>query len=234
MPALFRERLNRFLGEVEIDGGRALCFIPNPGRMEELLRGGGRVYLLERPSERRKTRYDLVLVDLAGTLVSVDSRVPNRVVAEAIEEQRLPEFRGLRIERREPVFEDSRLDFLLSGGSGPLLLEVKSCTLVEDGVGLFPDAPTDRGRRHLRALMRARKAGRAAVFFLIQRGDAGVFQPNGRTDPRFAETLREAAAGGVEVYAYNVNVSLRGVTIHRRVPVRLSPGARSDRPTPLI
>ena len=223
MPATFKMRLNRFLGEVETQGGRALCFIPNPGRMEELLRLDAKVYLLEMGSEHRKTRYDLVLVDSAGTLVSVDSRAPNRVVAEAIEGQRLPEFRGLRIRRREPVFEDSRLDFRLAGDSGSLLLEVKSCTLVEDETGLFPDAPTDRGRRHLNALVRALEAGRAAVLFLIQRADADAFRPNGGTDPRFAEALREAAEQGVEVYAYNSNVTLRGVSVDRRVPVRLLP-----------
>ena len=223
VPATFKERLNRFLGEVEVDGRRALCFIPNPGRLKELLRTDAKVYLLERASEHRKTRYDLVLVDLAGTLVSVDSRAPNVVVAEAIEEQRIPEFRGLRIARREPVFEDSRLDFRLAGGSASMMLEVKSCTLVEDGTALFPDAPTDRGRRHLQSLIRALESGRAAVLFLIQRADARAFRPNGRTDPRFEEALREAAEAGVEVYAYNSKVTLRGVSIYKRVPVKLPP-----------
>jgi len=221
VPATFKARPNRFLGEVEINGSPALCFIPNPGRMEELLRTGARVYLLEKSSEHRKTRYDLVLVDLGGTLVSADSRAPNRVVAEAVEAGLLPEFRGLRIEKREPVFTDSRLDFRLAGASGQLLLEVKSCTLVEAGVGLFPDAPTERGRRHLHALIKASETGRAAVLFLIQRADARAFQPNEGTDPRFAEALREAAERGVEIYAYNSKVTLRGVSINRRVPVEL-------------
>lgn len=221
VPASFKARLNRFLGEVDMDGGPALCFIPNPGRMEELLRIDAQVYLLERSSEHRKTRYDLVLVDLDGTLVSVDSRTPNRVVAEAIEARRLAEFRGLRIDKREPVFEDSRLDFRLADGSDSLLLEVKSCTLVEDGTGLFPDAPTERGSRHLHALVRALEAGRAAVLFLIQRADATSFIPNERTDPLFADALREAATRGVEVYAYNSKVTFEGVSINRRVPVKL-------------
>jgi len=147
-PATFKARLNRFLGEVEIEGRRALCFIPNPGRMEELLRIDARIHLLERIKGVRKTRYDLVLVDTDGTLVSIDSRTPNTVVAEAIETGRLPEFRGLRIEKRELTFGDSRLDLRLAGCSSSLMLEVKSCTLVEDGVGFFPDAPTKRGRRH--------------------------------------------------------------------------------------
>ncbi|KON31515.1 hypothetical protein AC482_00560 [miscellaneous Crenarchaeota group-15 archaeon DG-45] len=219
VPATFRERHNRSLGEVEIEGVRALCFIPNPGRMEELLRGGSKVYLLERISEHRRTRYDLALVDLAGTLVSVDSRVPNRVVAEAIGRQWIPELRGLRIEKREPVFEGSRLDFRLAGDAASMLLEVKSCTLVEDGAALFPDAPTDRGRRQLHALIGALESMRAAVLFLIQRSDAIAFRPNGRTDPRFEEVLKEAAEHGVEVYAYSSEVTFRGVSIYKRVPV---------------
>lgn len=221
LPATFRERLNRFLGEVEIEGGKALCFIPNPGRMEELLRCSSSVYLLERPSEHRRTRYDLALVDLAGTLVSIDSRVPNKVVAEAIDRQRIPELRGLRIERREPVFEDSRLDFRLAGDLASMLLEVKSCTLVEDGIALFPDAPTERGRRHLNALIRALESARAAILFLIQRADANAFRPNRVTDPQFEEILKEAAEHGVEVYAYSSEVTLRGVSIYKRVPVDL-------------
>jgi len=98
---------------------------------------------------------------------------------------------------------------------------VKSCTLVEDGTGLFPDAPTERGRRHLRTLMEALKLGRAAVMFVIQRADADTLIPNERTDPRFAGALREAAGLGVEAYAYNCEVTLRGVSINRRVAVRL-------------
>ena len=221
MPATFKARHNRFLGEVEMDGGRALCYIPNPGRMEELLKIDVRVHLLERVSELRKTRYDLVLVDFGGVLVSVDSRAPNNVVAEAIEAGRLPEFHGLRIDKREFVFEDSRLDFRLTGGSASLMLEVKSCTLAEGRTGLFPDAPTERGRRHLHALVRALDLGRAAVLFLIQRGDADNFQPNRRADPGFAEALTEAAERGVEVYAYNSKVTREGVSINNRVPVEL-------------
>lgn len=219
MPATFKARPNRFLGEVKIESGRALSYIPNPGRMEELLYPGAKVYLMEKASEHRKTRFDLVLVDLDGTLVSVDSRAPNKVVAEAIEAGRLPEFRGLRIQKREPVFEDSRLDFRLAGASTSMLLEVKSCTQVKDGTGLFPDAPTKRGRRHLHTLVRALDAGRAAVLFLIQRADAAAFRPNMETDPRFGEALREATEQGVEVYAYNSNVTLQGVSINRPVAV---------------
>lgn len=225
VPGVFNERPNRFLGVVDVRGNSTLCFIPNPGRMSELLYPGSDVYLLEKNyfsrRRHRKTGYDLVLVDLDGTLVSIDSRAPNTLVAEAIDENSLPMFYGMEIRKKEPLFKDSRLDFHLQGDSGSLLLEVKSCTLVEDRTGLFPDAPTKRGRRHLRTLMKALKLGRSAIMFVIQRIDADTLRPNEVTDPQFAEVLREAAGLGVEVYAYSCEVTLRSVSIFRQVDIRL-------------
>jgi sugar fermentation stimulation protein A len=221
VPATFLERLNRFLGVVQIEGKDVQCFIPNPGRMRELLHHGTKVYVLERVSEKRKTRYNLVLVDFGGVLVSIDSMTPNRVLAEAIEARSIPEFRGLRVERREYTYGESRLDFLLRGDRGRLLLEAKSCTLVREGVGLFPDAPTTRGCRHLLTLIDGLNGGRAAAFFLIQRDDAECLKPNEETDPEFATSLREAHRKGVEVYAYTSEVTLDGVSVKERVPVVL-------------
>jgi sugar fermentation stimulation protein A len=119
----------------------------------------------------RRTSYDMVLVNLDGVLVSTDSRAPNKVFEEALNADAIAEFRGFRIEKREKVFGDSRLDFSLTNGEGSILLEAKSCTLVKDGFGLFPDAPTSRGLRHVHELVKALSLGRAAVLFLIQRGD---------------------------------------------------------------
>jgi sugar fermentation stimulation protein A len=204
-----------------VGGKESQCFIPNPGRMEELLYPGAEVYLLEKRSETRKTAYNLVLVDLGGTLISVDSFTPNRVVNESIERATIPEFSGLQVEKPEYTFGESRLDFLLSSGSELLFLEVKSCTLVRDGVALFPDAPTIRGRRHLDTLVEGLSLGRAAVFFLIQRSDAELFRPNEGTDPAFADKLRSAHRQGVEVYAYSSKVTLEGVFLDHRVPVEL-------------
>lgn len=225
IPATFRERPNRFLGHVELKGERMECFIPNPGRMRELLRPGVKVHLLEKWGPRRRTRYDLVLVEYDGTLVSIDSRTPNRVLREAIQAGRIPEFDGLRVERMEPTFQDSRFDLLLRGERSTLILEAKSCTLVEEGVALFPDAPTKRGTRHLKTLVKALEIGRAAIFFLIQRNDAEAFTPHEAMDPGFAEALREAASAGVEVYAYDSTVTLTGVALNMKLPVilQLSP-----------
>lgn len=221
----FLARLNRFLGLVELEGESVGCFIPNPGRLRDLLKAGAKVYLSEGGSESRKTRYDLALVELGETLVSIDSRMPNRVIGEAVDSGLIPEFRGLGIKEREPTVQGSRLDFLLHGDAQNLLLEVKSCTLVEGGVALFPDAPTSRGERHMKALSNALGVGRAAVLFLVQRDDASVFRPNWEVDPRFSEALRKAVERGVEAYAYTTRVSPSSVELHRRLPIELGPDA---------
>ena len=215
------DRPNRFLGTVEVEGSIEMCFIPNPGRMYELMVPGARVYLLEKRGEHRKTRYDMVLVTHEGVMVSVDSRLPIALIAEAINADRLEEFRGYKVEKTEPVFHDSRLDLVLSDGLELVMVETKSCTLVEDGVALFPDAPTRRGTRHMGTLVKALENGRAAVVFVVQRGDAYEFRPNDGTDPMFGEALRRAASVGVETYAYISDVSLRGVEIRESIPLRL-------------
>jgi len=221
VEATLIDRLNRFLGVVEVGGSTEECFIPNPGRMHELMVPGTRVYLLKKHGEHRKTRYDMVLVDYQGVLVSIDSRLPNTLLAETVNLGLLNEFRGYTVERTEPVFHDSRLDLVLSDGQGQVMVETKSCTLVEDGVALFPDAPTERGARHMRTLVKALETGRSAAVFVIQRGDASEFRPNDGTDPEFGEALRRAASMGVETYAYVSDVSLRGVEIREKIPLRL-------------
>ncbi|HUS69898.1 MAG TPA: DNA/RNA nuclease SfsA [Anaerolineae bacterium] len=140
------------------------------------------------------TEYDLLMVQLPGTLVSVDARLPNRLFAEALEGGTLPEFAGLMTVSPEFRYGESRLDFLLEADSGgePCVVEVKSVTLVRDGVGHFPDVVTQRGSRHLRELRRACQEGRrAAVVFVVQRDDARAFGPHDDSDPRFGELLRE-------------------------------------------
>jgi sugar fermentation stimulation protein A len=223
LEATFIERPNRFLGVVDLSGETVECFIPNPGRMHELLYPGSRVYLLNREGGKRRTGYDLVLVEDSGKLISVDSRIPNTVVREGILEGAFPMFHGLELERAEPPFRGSRLDFLLRGRGGKLILEVKSCTLVEGGVALFPDAPTLRGLRHIGNLRESLAEGRGALMFVIQRGDAPLFRPNRVTDGDFARALTSASEAGVEVYAYDCAVSLEGVLLNRPIPVDLSP-----------
>jgi len=221
VPAVFQSRPNRFLGVVLVEGVETLCFVPNPGRMKELLFRGARVYILPVKSDTRKTHYNLTLVDHHGILVSVDSSVPNKIIGEAVDRGIIEPFKEFHVEKAEYTFGESRLDFLLKSDSGKLLLEVKSCTLIRDRIALFPDAPTKRGRRHLRTLTEGLGQGRSAVLFLIQRPDVSSFRPNVETDPDFAASLKEAKEKGVEVYAYSSQVDFDGVFLGCRVPIDL-------------
>ena len=219
----FIRRLNRFAALVDVDRREHLAHVPNSGRMHELLVPGYRVLLAPAPrSSARKTAFDLALVDTGGVLSSADARLPNKLVAEALAQKRLPQLRGYPHVRPETVFGESRLDFRLSGPAGSCYVETKSVTLVEDGVGLFPDAPTLRGVKHLHSLMAARKEGHsAAVIFVIQRADADAFAPHDEADPLLGATLREAVAAGVEAWAYRCRVDEQSIVLADEVPVRL-------------
>lgn len=174
------------------------------------------------PGPNRKTAYDLALVRIGDIFVSADARLPNPLVQEAIEGGSLRDFTGYDTLRREVTLGHSRLDFLLTGTSGKCYLEVKSVTLVENGVALFPDAPTERGRKHLQSLIAARKDGnRAAVVFVVQRPDADSFSPYKEADRDFWRTLRRASRAGVEVHAYRCRVSRQEVEIDAPIPVEL-------------
>jgi len=222
--ATFIERLNRFAAIVELDGGRAMVHVANTGRMSELLVPENPMYVTPiANSTHRKTAYDLTIVELNGVLVSVDSRLPNRLMREAVEAGQLAEFAEYGEVTPEVTFHESRIDLLLSGTPGKLYLEAKSVNLVVDGTALFPDAPSERGRKHLGSLMKAVDEGYgAAVAFVIQRPDAERFSPHRDADPAFTETLQEAAKYGVRVYAYRCDVSLTGITVSDRVPVGFS------------
>ncbi len=220
LPATLIRRPNRFLGVVELDGVEVLAFIPNPGRMHELMVPGTQVYIIPREGAHRKTKFDLTLVEYNDTLVSIDSRLPNYMLREAIDAG-LPEFKGFRVERAEPTFHDSRLDLKLTDGTNQILLEAKSCTLVVDGIALFPDAPTKRGARHMNTLVVALEHGRAAVCFVIQRNDAREWRPNEAMDPEFTHALRNAVEKGVEAYAFTCDINLDTVSIVKRVPINL-------------
>ena len=217
----FINRPNRFIALVAVDGEPVLAHVPNSGRMKELFTKDARVFLTPRNGVSRKTAYDLSLVQVDGVLVSSDARLPSALVDEAIGDGRLEQFSSYTWRRRQVVFADSRLDLALGNG-GLCYVEVKSVTLVVDGVGLFPDAPTTRGARHLETLMDARRQGRrAVVVFVVQRKDVRAFAPNVPADPHFAETLQRAASAGVEVYAYRCSVSLEEVELTDELPVLL-------------
>jgi sugar fermentation stimulation protein A len=219
----FLARDNRFRATVEVAGQAVWAHLPNSGRLGELLVPGRRVLLFARDGAKRKTRFDLSLVEFDGCWVSVDSRQPNRLVHEALLAGRLAPFVGYPSVRREVRYGRSRLDLLLEAPSrSPCFLEVKSVTLVVDGLACFPDAVTARGRRHVRELAGALADGyRAAVVFVVQRGDAVGFRPHDESDPAFGTALREAASQGVEVYAYSCQVGPGLLEISHELPVHL-------------
>ncbi len=220
LRAIFKRRLNRFLGLAELNGNEVEVYIPNPGRLQKLLTPGATIYIHGNPKPGRRTQFDLALVEDDGVLVSIDSRMPNRLFEEALGRGTLKGFEGFNVEAKELRLDGSRIDFLL-GGPRQMLVEVKSCTLVEGGTALFPDAPTERGRRHLRNLTYRPRGFGAAIVFIIQRGDAVKFRPNSRLDPGFAEALREAHRSGVEVYAYLCQVTLKSIEVVEEVPVEI-------------
>jgi sugar fermentation stimulation protein A len=218
----FIVRLNRFAARMEVEGREVMVHLANSGRLGELLVPGYRMLLRPVAGDHRKCPFDLALVDLGFTLCSADARLPNILLAEAIEAGRVAEFPGYSRIKREVTFGESRLDLLLEDAGPPCLVEAKSVTLVEDGRALFPDAPTLRGVKHLNSLIHASREGyRAAVVFVVQRNDATEFAPHDRADPLLGETLRRAVSSGVEAFAYCCRVSEGEIQLADRIPIVL-------------
>jgi len=208
LRGIFQERPNRFSALVKVEDRVLPSFLPNPGRMHELLTSGAEVVLREVLKDNRKTDYDLIGVFYNGQTVSVASRVPNKLVLEALKNRDIEELSEYNIIKPEYGYGHTRFDFFLANEYERCLLEVKSSTLVKDGVAMFPDAKTERGRRHVRDLVKAKKEGyRACVLFIVQRTDAQTFAPDDETDPEFGKVLRNAAVEGVEIYAYKMEIS---------------------------
>ncbi len=221
VEGIFLERVNRFLAMVEVGGKKVGVHVANSGRMKELFVPGWRVLVRPVAGEHRKTKFDLVLVDMGTALASADSRAPNALVAEGVATGHLKQFADFPEVHREVTYGDSRLDLMLEGPNGRCYIEAKSVTLVENGVALFPDAPTSRGAKHLRTLETVLEAGhRAAVIFVVQRPDAVSFATSDPSDPALAEALRSAVAAGVEAYAYNCQVTERSIQLDQALPIR--------------
>lgn len=218
--AKFIDRPNRFIAHVELDGKTETVHVKNTGRCRELLVPGCTVYLERGTNPGRKTAYDLIAVEKGSLLINMDAQAPNRVFAEwAAAGGFLPDVTAVRPEYR---YGESRLDFCLETPGGLHLVEVKGVTLEENGNARFPDAPTERGVRHIRELQRAAESGLdAALFFVIQIKDIRSVTPNDATHPAFGEALREAAAQGVRVLAYDCDVTPDSLSIRKEVPVIL-------------
>lgn len=216
----FIARLNRFVALVELNGQEVEAHVATSGRLGELLVPGAEVLLEPSATAKRRTPYSLRLVKYQSTWVCIDAQVPNFLVRKAVNQKTLKPFRRCQLERSEPKYEHGRFDFLLQENGQPVLLEVKSVTLVEGEIALFPDAPTERGARHLKHLASFRQEGyRCAVLFIVQRDDAVYFAPNDKRDSAFAQALRHAVADGVEVYAYDCKVKPEEILLGKRLPV---------------
>lgn len=223
--AVFIERPNRFLAVVDLGGRSERAHVPDPGRLRELLVPGAELRLRAAPAPGRRTAWDVIGVRCPQGWVNIDSRLPNLLFAEALREGRLEEFPAGCSIQAEPRFGASRLDFLLECGGPSCLVEVKGCTLVVDGLALFPDAPTIRGSRHLEELIKAKAAGyRACVVMVVKHPGGEAFAPKEDTDPLFAATLRRAAAAGVEVLAYLAPWRGKRIQLERRLGVHLGAG----------
>jgi sugar fermentation stimulation protein A len=221
--AEFITRENRFAALVRLQGEKERVHVSNTGRMRELLVPGAPVLLQDMGHPGRATRWDLLAVRTGPTWVSVDSRAPNRLLEEALAMGKVSELAQYPTVHPEHSRGRSRFDFLLAGETRKALVEVKGCTLVrEDGMALFPDAPTTRGARHVRDLSEARSEGLDAfLVIIIQRSDGHLFAPNDGTDRAFGDALRAAAKAGVRVLAYATEVSREGVELTRPVDVDL-------------
>ena len=219
IPGRFIARPNRFIARVETAAGEEICHVKNTGRCRELLVPGAEVVLAVSDNPARKTKCDLVAVYKGGRLINMDSQAPNHVAAEGLP-RLIP---GLTLLRPETRFGDSRLDFYWEAGEKRGFVEVKGVTLEENGIVLFPDAPTQRGTKHLRELEKCAAAGYgAAVLLVVQMGGVSYFTPNRKTDPAFADALAHARAAGVEIWCYDCLVTPREMALHQPVEIRLA------------
>ena len=216
---IFKNRPNRFIAEVEVDGILVEAHVPNTGRCKELLVPNAKVYLLPSDNPKRKTKFSLHFVLNNGVLVSLFSQQANEIVFNSIKRGKIKELQGYNVLQREKTVDNSRIDIYLGKNIDEELVEecyveVKGVTLIKDGLAQFPDAPTERGRKHLNELINLKERGyRAVVFFLIQHPNGNKFRPNWENDPKFAEVLNEAYNKGVEILVYKCENSLDEIKI---------------------
>jgi len=215
----FIARPNRFIAHIEIDGSLQICHVKNTGRCRELLQPGVTVYCADCLSNTRKTRYDLIAVQKGDRLINMDSQAPNAAVKAWLLQGGLGRLQQIK---PETTFGNSRFDFSFYNGEKLCFMEVKGVTLEHDGICAFPDAPTERGAKHLKELTRLCQEGYGAyVLFVIQMDNVKYLHPNDSTDPAFGKALREAAKAGVQLLSYNCTVTPGSMMIRDPVEIRL-------------
>ena len=224
VKGIFKNRPNRFIAEVEVDGQLEIAHVPNTGRCKELLVEDAIVWLEPSDNPNRKTKFSLHFVENKGVLVSLYSQQANSIVHDAIKEGKIKELYGYSYIQREKTVDNSRIDIYLANEDDDCCgmsfledscyVEVKGVTLIVDGEARFPDAPTKRGAKHLKELIKLKKQGnRCVVFFLIQHPAGNSFRPNWDNDPNFSKTLNEAYEAGVEILVYKCDNQLDGIEL---------------------
>ncbi len=219
VPGVFLSRPNRFIAHIEVQGKEEICHVKNTGRCRELLPPGAKVFCQRADNPNRKTQYDLIAVLKGNRLINMDSQAPNKAAEEWLRSGGLGQISQLR---PETTFGKSRFDFSFQKEGKPCFLEVKGVTLENDGICAFPDAPTQRGARHLQELTQLAQDGYGAyVLFVIQMKNVNYLHPNDATDPAFGKALREAQQSGVQILAMDCTVTEDTMTLHAPVEVRL-------------
>lgn len=218
VKGVFIERPNRFIAICEIDGKKEICHVKNTGRCKELLVNGATVYLEKSNNPNRKTKYDLIAVQKGDRLINMDSQIVNKVALEFMPKL----FDGIKRIKPEYKYGNSRFDIYLETETEKIFVEIKGVTLENDGVVRFPDAPTERGVKHLNELQKAITEGyKAYVLFVIQMSDVKFFESNRETHPKFADTLKQAKEKGVIPLAYDCTVTPNTLEIRNPVPIKI-------------
>ena len=219
--AIFINRPNRFIANVNLNGEEKVVHVPNTGRCKEILIKGTKVILRKFDSEKRKTGYDLISAYKFDKLINIDSQMPNKIVFEALENKKIQKLNKYNNIEKEKTFLSSRFDFRLYNDYGDIYyLEVKGVTLEENSIAKFPDAPTLRGEKHVRELIKAKQEGYGAgIMFLIQIEDVKYFTPNKDMDEKFSKAVLDAKNVGVDLFAYNCIVREDQVTFKDEIDI---------------
>lgn len=218
----FSRKLNRFVAEVFIDGQLEKVHIKNTGRLIEVLKPGATVALEPSNNPKRVTRYSIIAAKKEEKWVNIDSQVPNSVVYEGLKKGKLMQFVGVTDIKREVRYESSRFDLFYYRDKIPGFIEVKGVTLEQDGVAMFPDAPTTRGTRHVNTLIQAKDEGfEATILFIVQMGGCHLFTPYKDMDIAFYQMLKEAAVKGVQLLAYDCEVTESTIQLNNQIPIHI-------------
>ncbi len=220
VKGVFIERPNRFIAKVEINGNLETVHVKNTGRCKELLTPEATVYLERSDNPLRKTQYDLISVEKGNLLINMDSQIPNDVADEWLKKGLL--FSKGAVIRREVTHNKSRFDFYIEDENRKIFLEVKGCTLEENGIARFPDAPTERGVKHINELIECLDEGyEAYILFVIQMKGVEYFEPNDKTHKSFGDALRKAQDKGVKILAFDSIVTPDSIMLDKEVKVKL-------------